>query len=46
MTATKFKRISATIGEEDYAWLKQHPEINISGLLQSCIRSIREKIQD
>jgi hypothetical protein len=45
MTATKYKRISATINEEDYAWLKQHPEINISGLLQSCIRNIREKIQ-
>jgi hypothetical protein len=45
MTAVKYKRISATITEEDYAWLKQHPEINISGLLQSCIRNIREKIQ-
>ena len=43
---TKFVHISATISEEDYEWLKQHKEINISGLLQSCISDIRKKIQE
>ena len=42
---TAMRRTTVTISEEDHAWLKQHPEINISGLLQSCIKNIREKIQ-
>jgi hypothetical protein len=34
-------RVSATIPDDDKAWLDAHPEISISGLLQKCISKLK-----
>jgi hypothetical protein len=41
-----YKQISVTLPEEDYQWLKSHPEVNISGLLQSCIKDMKKKLEN
>lgn len=38
-------RITVSVSDEDYTWLKEHPEIKVSGLVQRCIRDLRSKYE-
>lgn len=37
------KRVLVTINEDDYKWIRNHKEINLSGLVQKCIADLRKK---
>ena len=39
----KHSKMTITIRDDQKAWIKDHPEFNLSGLVQKCIDKIMEE---